>query len=286
MQSGFSSNGGSTVSGTLTVSSGLATSGSNQNSPLSIVQGAFYNGGSIFDGWSMQDVVGTGTNPTSTLTFAHLPGSGWTGTSSISFPAITATSLVTNGSAGITSSFSNTGNGGALTAINGNTSGYMIAQGSAAFNATFDNSLFIEATNAGSVTSPLVLSTSIASGTVGNILLAPNRIVVGTIGTSQQQFQHIANTGAIINTAYFQIATASTCAVTATIGNTCAITVNLPVTEPDTSYQVSGCTAYAAPLAIGNTGIFTTSSFSVNVFSFGFSSASGAGTLVCLVTHP
>ena len=53
-----------------------ATSGANQSSPSLIVAGTYWTGSaSAVDSWSIQDVVGTGTNPTSVLTFVH-SGSG------------------------------------------------------------------------------------------------------------------------------------------------------------------------------------------------------------------
>jgi hypothetical protein len=62
-----------------------ATSGANQASPVLVVSGNIWNGSaSTADAWSVQDVVGTGTNPTSALTLSH---SGTTGNTSVNIQA-------------------------------------------------------------------------------------------------------------------------------------------------------------------------------------------------------
>lgn len=64
-----------------------ATSGANQNSPNFNISGNYWTGSaSAADTWSMQDSLGTGTNPTSTLNVTH---SGSTGFSTIAVPGIT-----------------------------------------------------------------------------------------------------------------------------------------------------------------------------------------------------
>lgn len=41
----------------------------------------FYNGlTGVADNWTTQDILGLGTNPTSSLTYTHVPGGSWTGT--------------------------------------------------------------------------------------------------------------------------------------------------------------------------------------------------------------
>jgi hypothetical protein len=72
-----------------------ATSSINYNTPKFKVRGDTWNGSSpINDDWTWQGVQGTGANPTSTLTFAHV---GSTGLASVSMPQIT----VTTGTPGI-----------------------------------------------------------------------------------------------------------------------------------------------------------------------------------------
>lgn len=80
-----------------TAASTPATSSANQTSPFLSVQGNYWNGTvSVQDSWNWSDVLGTGTNPTSVLTLAHV---GSTGASSISIPfhlAITTETATTN----------------------------------------------------------------------------------------------------------------------------------------------------------------------------------------------
>lgn len=65
----------------------IATSGTNYSSPKIDARGSIWNGSSgVGDDWTIQNVVGTGTSPTSTLTFAH---SGSTGSAAVQMPAAT-----------------------------------------------------------------------------------------------------------------------------------------------------------------------------------------------------
>lgn len=62
-----------------------ATSGTAQSSPLISLNGQYWNGSaSATDNWTLQDVVGSGTNGTSTLAIAH---SGSTGAAAVTFPS-------------------------------------------------------------------------------------------------------------------------------------------------------------------------------------------------------
>lgn len=79
-----------------------ATSGSNFSSPLVNIAGTYWTGSaSAVDNWSIQDQIGTGTNPTSSLLFNH---TGSSGVSAISMPTLVlATPLaVTSGGSGTT----------------------------------------------------------------------------------------------------------------------------------------------------------------------------------------
>ena len=59
----------------------------NNSSPLLNLSGQYWNGSSsVADSWSIQDVLLSGINPTSTLTFAH---SGSSGVAQVSIPAFT-----------------------------------------------------------------------------------------------------------------------------------------------------------------------------------------------------
>jgi hypothetical protein len=71
-----------------------ATSGSNFYSPNVVWNGTYWNGtASAADDWIMQDVLGTGTNPTSTLTFSH--SSSTTGAATVSIPNASLTGIPT-----------------------------------------------------------------------------------------------------------------------------------------------------------------------------------------------
>lgn len=70
-----------------------ATSGANQSSPVFNLNGTYWTGAaSATDSWTWQDIAGTGTNPTSTLTFGH---SGSSGVAAMQVPQ-----LVINGGSG------------------------------------------------------------------------------------------------------------------------------------------------------------------------------------------
>lgn len=62
-----------------------ATAGVPQSSPVIVLGGQYWNGSSVADSWSLQDVVGSGLNGTSTLTFSH---SGSAGAAVVSTPAL------------------------------------------------------------------------------------------------------------------------------------------------------------------------------------------------------
>ena len=60
-----------------------ATNVANQNSPILEIAGTYWTGSaSALDGWKAQDIIGAGTNPTSTLMFTH---TGSSGQNSVSF---------------------------------------------------------------------------------------------------------------------------------------------------------------------------------------------------------
>jgi len=63
----------------------LATSGANQSSNVYSLQGTYWNGAaSATDTWQFQNVIGVGTNPTSTLKITH---NGSSGLASVNFPS-------------------------------------------------------------------------------------------------------------------------------------------------------------------------------------------------------
>lgn len=66
---------------------GTATSGTNYNSGMSKWNASYWNGSApAADSWTLNNVLGTGTNPTSTLTFAH---SGSSGAAALALPPVT-----------------------------------------------------------------------------------------------------------------------------------------------------------------------------------------------------
>ena len=65
----------------------MATSGTNYNSGLSKWNGSYWNGSvPATDSWSMNNVLGTGSDPASTLTFVH---SGSSGAAALALPSVT-----------------------------------------------------------------------------------------------------------------------------------------------------------------------------------------------------
>jgi hypothetical protein len=117
--------GAQTMSSTLTVASlstfsnlltlqttGTAVSGTNYSSPAIAFVGAYFYNGSYTapDTWYIQDVIGPGTLPTSTLTFVH---TGSPGASVVSLPAITLGTALPIGSGGTNATTA----GGACTAL-------------------------------------------------------------------------------------------------------------------------------------------------------------------------
>lgn len=82
----------------------VATSSLNHTSPVTQYAGNYWNGSAgSQDVWTVVNVLGTGTNPTSTFTLSH---SGTSGAAAVSVPALNVTTLttagcVTNTSAGV-----------------------------------------------------------------------------------------------------------------------------------------------------------------------------------------
>jgi len=77
-----------------------ATGGANQSSFSESIQAQYWNGAaSATDQWTLQDVLGTGANPTSTFTVAH---SGSSGTASVNLPSVALTGVASLSTSGIT----------------------------------------------------------------------------------------------------------------------------------------------------------------------------------------
>jgi hypothetical protein len=75
-----------------------ANGGSNVNSPITTIQGNYWDVSSLPDSWTLQNVLGTGSTPTSTLTFSH---SGSPGLASVSIPNLITSSITLSGSSGL-----------------------------------------------------------------------------------------------------------------------------------------------------------------------------------------
>jgi hypothetical protein len=69
------------------MAAGAATSGTNYNSGLSKWNASYWNGSApATDSWTLNNVLGTGSNPASTLSFAH---SGSSGAAALALPSVT-----------------------------------------------------------------------------------------------------------------------------------------------------------------------------------------------------
>jgi hypothetical protein len=71
---------------------GTATSGTNFRSAIAYLEGSYYSSGALTDTWQIQDVLGTGSSPTTTLTMSH---SGSSGAVTVSVPNLTTAGTVT-----------------------------------------------------------------------------------------------------------------------------------------------------------------------------------------------
>lgn len=93
------------------------TSVVNQSSPVINVSGNYWNGrSSVLDAWTFTDVLGSGSNPASTLTLAH---SGTSGFASVSMTNLTVNSIVANmESVAAVASIGNLSSSGFLDVIN------------------------------------------------------------------------------------------------------------------------------------------------------------------------
>jgi hypothetical protein len=96
----------------------------------------------------------------------------------------------------------------------------------------------------------------------------------------------------LINNAGLQAVSTAGCTITAgAIGNNCLTTFifasNGGVVEPDTAYQVVGCqetNAAIGPVAVGDASSLTRTGMQVRLVAMS-TTATGGGTLRCLITH-
>lgn len=182
-----------------------ATGSANQSSNNVKIQATYWDGAaSQIDQWNIQDVLGTGSNPTSTLTVTH---SGSSGTVTLSVPsapvsigstltvagAVTASTSVTTPA--LISSTANPASAGAVRLANtdaikwrNNANGGDVAlqkTGAVAGAVPADT---LDASGLGGVLTPLIVSTSANPSTTGNVRLASGDTI---------QFRNNANSGNI-----------------------------------------------------------------------------------------
>lgn len=92
-----------------------ATSGANYNSPSLLLRGAYWTGtASSQDSWYIDDALGTGANPASTLVFSH---AGSTGSDTLQFPNISVTGTAAVQNLTVTGTCTGCGTGGGGTTI-------------------------------------------------------------------------------------------------------------------------------------------------------------------------
>lgn len=117
------------------------------------------------------------------------------------------------------------------------------------------------------------ISLDAESGTIGS-----NSVLTGILGVSNK----------ITNGVGLQIVTGSGCTITAgAIGNNCTATLTLPVTEPDTAYDITGCgITGAANGSVTLGGAANTSTTTISITEIALSNTNvGGGTIKCIVTH-
>lgn len=135
----------SSISNTITTA---ANSGANYNSPAHNFVGTYWNGSaSANDSWSITNVLGTGANPTATLTLVH---TGSSGTATVSTPNLTVSGTLTNTGSFTQASSNTTGSANAITA-NSLTSGNILSLSSTSTTAAAGNTglnIAISGTNA------------------------------------------------------------------------------------------------------------------------------------------
>lgn len=117
-----------------------------------------------------------------------------------------------------------------------------------------------------------VPSSTLASTAVTNLWAAP------------QDFTTISVTTSINNEPGLQVVSIGGCTTAASLFAACNVTITLSSPEPNTAYDVSGCTVTGAAAIAGNVSSKSTTTFVVTEYSATTSAASG-GTVSCMVTH-
>jgi len=133
----------------------------------------------------------------------------------------------------------------------------------------------------GGATGSAIPSSTLASTAVANGWAAP------------QSFQSLSINQTLTNAQGFQVTSTPGCAITlGAIGTFCNVTVTLASTEPDTAYEVSGCTltegvGTVGPFTIGSANTKTTTTFQISMVALSATATntSGIGTISCTVVH-
>lgn len=255
---------------TTVAAKGTATSTANFNSNTLNLVGSFWNGtAAASDTWTLSDSIGLGI---STLSFGHVG----LGSANVGLPNVLATSLLVQaaGSAGVTVT-----NAGITTTDSGGATNFSLGTGAEPAVLRMgvvgtDPTLGITGANIGGANVGGAQTWSIDNAT-GNTLLAATTV------------SSLSITSHFVNTAAFQIVTGTLCPIAAGIGNTCIMTFTLGVTEPVTTYNVTGCqvngttTGTAVP---SNWGGPTTTGFALGIVNMSSTAAVAGGTVSCQVT--
>lgn len=104
--------------------------------------------------------------------------------------------------------------------------------------------------------------------------------------TGQVTYPSLSVTKSIANGAGLQLATGTMCSLSGSIGASCSVSMIIPITEPDTSYRVSGCMVNnaGANVVASNPTAFNVAGFSLIVSNMS-TTATSTGTPTCIITH-
>lgn len=186
----------------LTPALGTATSGANFGSGSYGLNGSYWTGSvSNTDSWNWANILGTGANPTTTLTATHSAGS--TGFASVSVPNLVVTSQTGSTQC---ASFNTNGNlsgtgapcgssGGGITALTGD--GTASGSGSVAFTLATVNSNVGSFGSSTSIPSFTVNAKGLITAASGNVVIAPAGTLSGTTLNSTVVSSSLTSLGTI-----------------------------------------------------------------------------------------
>lgn len=263
-----------------------ATSGSNFSSPTLNVQANYWGGlTSQADVWFWQAVLGTGTNPTTTYTLTH-SGSPGNAVVSVPYPMTTGDINAVGDVHG--ASVSSDSSVAAGTVVTGQ-QGVSAIETSGASSGSNVNSSALAAQAAywnGSISTHDVYSWTNVIGAGANPSSVYTLTHSGASGGAALDVSAVpTKLGNLINSVGFQVVSTPSCVPSSPLMS-CALTVNLLVTEPDTNYtaQCSGQNIPGSGVVVGNIISMTTTSFVAGVYVVDASPLT-SGTIVCYVVH-